>query len=214
MHPPQRTNDAATERGRPPAGSRPPLSDYELVICVCGGIAAYKTADVVSTLVQQGCGVTVAMTRNALRFVGEITFQALCGRPVFSDPWRTGGEADIAHLTHGQTADLILVAPATANMLGKLANGIADDAVSSLLLGADCPVILAPAMNTRMWQHPAVQRNTTFLRESGFALIGPGEGWLACRETGPGRMSEPEELIAAVRERLLCREPKSRTISG
>lgn len=186
------------------------LVDYELLICVCGSIAAYKTAEVVSALVQEGCGVSVAMTRNATRFVGEITFQALSGRTVFTDPWKTGTQADIAHLKLSNTADLILVAPATANMLGKLANGIADDGVSSLLIGADCPVVLAPAMNARMWKHPAVVRNATFLREAGFAFVGPGAGWLACRETGPGRMSEPEELIAAVREQLLSRAPKRR----
>lgn len=192
------------------SGDSARLVDYELLICVCGGIAAYKTAEVVSALVQEGCGVSVAMTRNATRFVGEITFQALSGRTVFGAPWKTGIQADIAHLKLSQTADLILVAPATANMLGKLANGMADDGVSSLLIGADCPVVLAPAMNARMWKHPAVVRNATFLREAGFVLVGPGAGWLACREIGPGRMSEPEELIAAVREQLLSRAPKRR----
>ena len=191
-------------------GDSAPLREYELLVCVCGGIAAYKTAEVVSTLVQEGCGVSVAMTRNATRFVGEITFQALSGRAVFSDPWKTGTPDEITHLKLSGTADLILIAPATANMLGKLANGIADDGVSSLLIGADCPVILAPAMNARMWKHPAVVRNVTFLREAGFVLVGPSEGWLACRETGPGRMSEPEELIATVREQLLSQVPKRR----
>jgi phosphopantothenoylcysteine decarboxylase/phosphopantothenate--cysteine ligase len=181
----------------------------ELLVCVSGGIAAYKTATLVSMLVQDGCGVTVAMTRNARRFVGPITFQALSGRPVVTSPWRASGSGDIQHLKLSETADLILVAPATANIIGKLAGGIADDLVSTLLLGAACPVILAPAMNTRMWQHPAVQRNVAFLRESGFELVGPEEGWQACGTVGPGRMSEPETLLAAVRAHLLRGKPKS-----
>ncbi len=179
-----------------------------MVVCVCGGIAAYKTAAVVSTLVQLGCGVSVAMTRNARRFVGPLTFAALSGRPVFSDPWRAAQAAEIAHLRIAEAADLVLVAPATANIIGKLAGGIADDPVSSLLLGAGCPVMLAPAMNTRMWQHPAVQRNVVFLREAGFTLVGPEEGWLACRDVGPGRMSEPEKLVSAARQALLRTPPR------
>ena len=187
--------------------SLPPGS--ELLVCVSGGIAAYKTATLVSMLVQDGCGVTVAMTRNARRFVGPITFQALSGRPVVTSPWRASGSGDIQHLRLGETADLILVAPATANIIGKLAGGIADDLVSTLLLGAPCPVILAPAMNTRMWQHPAVQGNVARLRESGFELVGPEEGWQACGTVGPGRMSEPETLFATVREHLLRTRRKS-----
>ena len=102
-----------------------------------------------------------------------------------------------------------MVAPATANVLGKLAGGIADDLVSTLLLGADGPVLLAPAMNTRMWQHPAVQRNVVFLREHGFLLVGPEEGWLACRTVGPGRMSDPAALLAAIRDQLRGRPPRA-----
>jgi len=112
------------------------------------------------------------------------------------------------HLRPSETADLIVVAPATANVIGKLANGIADDLVSTLLLGAYCPVLLAPAMNTRMWQHPAVQRNVAFLREAGFQLVGPEEGRLACGTLGPGRMSEPEAILAAARRQLSLQRPK------
>lgn len=190
------------------SGSPGPLAGYELLVCVCGGIAAYKTAAVVSTLVQEGCGVTVAMTRNARRFVGPVTFRALTGRPVYTSQWTSADGADIQHLKLSERADLILVAPATANVIGKLAGGIADDLVSSLLLGADCPAIIAPAMNTRMWEHPAVQRNVEFLRGAGYALVGPGAGWLACRMMGAGRMSEPDELAAAVRAQLLSRAPR------
>lgn len=187
--------DAGSQTGR--------LSGYEVLVCVCGGIAAYKVAVLVSQLVQQDCGVSVAMTRAARRFVGPVTFAALTGRPVFASLWDPGPQADIQHLRLSETADLIVVAPATANILGKLAGGIADDLVSTLLLGADCPVLMAPAMNARMWQHPVVQRNVAALREAGVLIIGPESGWQACRAVGPGRMSEPETLLAAVREQLL-----------
>jgi len=165
-------------------------------------------AALTSALVQGGCGVTVAMTRAARRFVGPATFQALSGRPVLTSLWRTPPGGGIQHLAPGEAADLVLVAPATANILGKLAGGIGDDLVSTLLLGSACPVVLAPAMNARMWQHPAVKRNVAFLREAGFEMIGPEEGWQACGTTGPGRMSEPETILAAVRERLLRAPPK------
>lgn len=180
-----------------------------------GGIAAYKTAAVVSALVQDGCGVTVAMTRSAQRFIGATTFRGLTGRAVLTSLWGSDGatkrrsdEGNLSgggamqHLEPGATADLIVVAPATANMIGKLAGGIADDLVSTLLLGAAAPVLLAPAMNVRMWRHPAVQRNVAFLREHGFLLVGPEEGWLACGEIGAGRMSEPETILDAVCKQL------------
>lgn len=186
------------------------LRGYELLVCVTGGIAAYKTAAVVSTLVQRGCGVTVAMTRAARRFVGAATFQALSGRAVHASLWPPADGGDIAHLSLSETADLILVAPATANAVGKLAGGISDDLVSSLLLGADAPILLAPAMNERMWRHPAVQRNLEFLRSAGVATIGPEDGWQACRAVGPGRMSEPADIVAAVSQRLLAAPPRSR----
>lgn len=189
----------------PPAPQ--PLQGYELLVCVTGGIAAFKVAALVSTLVQQGCGVRVAMTRAARRFVGPVTFQALSGRPVQTSLWRS--EGDIPHLRLTEVADLALVAPATANTIGKLAGGLADDLVGSLLLGAACPVMLAPAMNERMWTHPSVQRNVAFLREHGFLFVGPEEGWQACRAVGPGRMSEPETILQAIHAQLLVRSPRS-----
>jgi phosphopantothenoylcysteine decarboxylase/phosphopantothenate--cysteine ligase len=184
------------------------LSGYEVLVCVCGGIAAYKAATLVSWLVQRGCGVTVAMTRNARRFVGPVTFDALTGRAVVTSMWKGTRPGQIQHLALSEVADLIVVAPATANVIGKLANGIADDLVSTLLLGADAPVMLAPAMNARMWQHPVTQRNIAFLREHGYTLIGPEEGWQACRTAGPGRMSEPETLLAEISKRVLATPPK------
>ncbi len=186
---------------------RPSLVGYEVLVCVTGGIAAFKTAAFVSQLVQRGAGVRVAMTRAARRFVGPLTFQALSGRPVYTSLWHSQG--DIPHLRLTEVADLLIVAPATANCLGKLATGMADDLVSSLLLGAACPVWLAPAMNERMWQQAAVRRNVAFLRESGYVLIGPEDGWQACRAVGPGRMVEPDDLLEAVAARLLEAPPRN-----
>ena len=174
----------------------------EILLCVCGGIAAYKAAALTSKLVQGGAGVTVAMTRAARRFVGAVTFQALSGRPVYASQWPGAGSGSIEHLTLGENADLIVVAPATANILAKMATGIADDLVSSLLLGAACPILIAPAMNTRMWQNPATQRNVDFLRECGHDFVGPESGWQACRAVGPGRMSEPDQILESI-QRLL-----------
>lgn len=185
------------------------LQGHELLVCVSGGISAYKTAALVSALVQQRCGVTVAMTRNARRFVGPATFGALTGRPVLTSMWRATEPGGLEHLRPTEVADLVVVAPATANLIGKLAGGIADDLVSTLLLAADCPVLIAPAMNARMWQHAAVQRNVAFLRQQGVQFVGPEEGWLACGVVGPGRMSEPETLLEAVQEQLRTRAPRA-----
>lgn len=204
-----RSNDPPSPGG---SDAIAPLTGYEAVVCVTGGIAAYKAAALVSALVQDGCGVTVAMTRNARRFIGELTFRALTARPVLISPWRAGDASDIAHLHTTESADLMIVAPATANCIGKLAGGIADDLVSALLLGADCPVLLAPAMNTRMWQHPAVQRNVVFLRDAGFEMVGPEEGWLACRTVGTGRMAEPAVIAQAAAKILLSRPPRRKKI--
>lgn len=179
-----------------------PLSGHEVIIGVCGGIAAFKTAGLVSSLVQQGCGVTVVMTANAKRFIGPVTFRALTHRPVYDDLWSTEGEADIQHLALSERADLILVAPATANIIGKVANGIADDFLSTLLIGAACPIVLAPAMNTRMWENPATQRNMASLKQNGISVVGPETGRLACETVGPGRMSEPEVLLDYLVKRL------------
>lgn len=177
-------------------------------MCVCGGIAAYKSAALVSRLVQRGCGVSVAMTRNARRFVGPLTFEALCGRPVALSMWR--GRGRIEHLSLTERAELVVVAPATANIIAKLAQGIADELVSTLLLGAPGPVLLAPAMNTRMWQHPATQRNVARLREDGHLLVGPEEGWQACGAVGPGRMAEPEAIVDAIARFFAEHPPRSR----
>lgn len=179
------------------------LRGHRIVVCICGGIAAYKTATLVSRLVQSGADVRVAMTENAQRFVGPLTFRALTGNEVYTDAWRSEGNSDIHHLSLSENAELMVVAPATANTLAKVANGIADELVSAMLLGASCPILAVPAMNNRMWEHPATQRNLTFLRdEAGVQFVGPDEGWLACRTNGPGRMSEPDAIFDAIATRL------------
>jgi len=184
------------------------LAGYELVIGVGGGIAAYKVCHVVSRLVQRGCGVTVAMTDAGTRFVTPLTFQTLTQRQVFTTLWATQGYYEPQHLSLSEVADLFLVAPATANLLGKFACGIADDLITTLMMGRECPALLAPAMNTKMWQNPIVQRNVATLRALGYAFIEPAEGWLACRAVGQGRMAEPEIIIKAVVEMLKKHPPK------
>src|SRR5690606_34751025 len=176
----------------PGGASHGDLAGYEVVVGVGGGIAAYKVCTVVSRLVQRGCGVTVAMTEAGTQFVGPLTFQALTGRQVFTTQWRTEGYYDQQHLRLTESADLFLVAPATADLIGKFAAGIGDDLVTTLMLGRDCPALLAPAMNTRMWENPIVQRNIRTLHELDYGFIDPEEGWLACRTVGAGRLAEPE----------------------
>lgn len=170
----------------------------EIVVAVCGGIAAYKVCELVSRLVQRGAGVTVAMTPAARKFVGRTTFQALSGRRVLTSIWQANDAADVQHIALTGAADLMVVAPATADMIGKIANGIADDIVSTLVISASSPVVLAPAMNDRMWQNPIVKKNIATLIEYGYHFVEPGEGWLACRSVGPGRMAEPQDILATI----------------
>jgi len=194
---------------KPAPASLSSLTGYEVLVGVGGGIAAYKVCTVVSHLVQRGCGVTVAMTDAGTKFVGPATFQALSGRQVFTTLWQSQDYYDPQHLTLTEVADLFLVAPATANLIGKFASGIADDLVSTLMMGRDGPVMLAPAMNTRMWENPVLQRNIQTLRDFGYLFIEPTEGWLACRAVGKGRMAEPETIIDAVTQQLKKQPPKT-----
>jgi len=198
------------------AGSAGPgdLAGYEVVVGVGGGIAAYKVGYVVSRLVQRGCGVTVTMTEAGTRFVTPLTFQALTQRQVFTGLWASPDHYEFQHLSLSEAGDLLLIAPATADLLGKFAAGIADDLVTTLMIGRDCPALLAPAMNTRMWANPIVQRNVATLRELGYAFVEPEEGWLACRTVGCGRMAEPETIIQAAVNLLRQRPPKSAARSG
>lgn len=180
------------------------MNGRELLIGVTGGIAVYKTAALVSQLVQAGAGVSVAMTESATRFVGTTTFSALTGRPVatgvFDDRQPVG-----AHIMMAENAELLCVAPATANFLAKAAHGIADDLLSTLYLCFVGPVLLAPAMNTAMWEKPAVQRNLRQLQADGVHVVGPEEGWLSCRKKGIGRMASPESIFAAIQQLLESR---------
>jgi phosphopantothenoylcysteine decarboxylase/phosphopantothenate--cysteine ligase len=170
----------------------------EILIGVTGGIAAYKTAALVSELVQSGLGVTVMMTRDAQKFVGAATFRALTGRPVATRVFEKENHPLGPHIELARKAELLCVAPATANFLAKAACGLADDLLSTLLLSFTGPVLFAPAMNKEMWTKTAVQRNVTQLREDGVEFVGPAEGWQSCRELGVGRMAEPKEIAAAI----------------
>lgn len=171
-----------------------------LLICVTGGIAAYKIAMVASHFVQTGALVDVAMTASALRFVGAPTFEGLTGRRVHTDLWHHPVESNQPlHIQLPSQADAILVAPASANALAQMAHGLADDLISTLLLVADIKkLVVAPAMNEAMWKHPATQHNIEVLQRRGVKLVGPENGWQACRTVGAGRMSEPDAIISAV----------------
>ncbi len=178
------------------------LAGRELLVAVTGGIAAYKTAVLVSRLVQAGASVTVVMTESAEQFIGATTFAALTGRAVCTSTFDAAKYPLGAHIELAQKADLLCVAPATANFLAKAAQGIADDLLSTLYLCFDGPVLVAPAMNSEMWGKPVVQRNVTQLREDGVQIIAPEEGWLSCRTVGAGRMAEPERILAAIQSHL------------
>ncbi len=175
------------------------MNGRELLIGVTGGIAAYKTAALVSQLVQAGAGVTVVMTRSATRLVGPKTFEALTGRPVRT---KTFGPGAHPHIELAEGAELLCVAPATANILAKAAGGLADDLLSTVLLSFGGPVIMAPAMNDRMWQKPAVQRNVEQLRADGVVLVDPEVGYLSCGTRGPGRMASPEKIFQVIAGQL------------
>jgi phosphopantothenoylcysteine decarboxylase/phosphopantothenate--cysteine ligase len=174
----------------------------EILVGVTGGIAAYKTAALVSYLVQQSASVTVIMTESAQRFIGSATFAALTGRPVYDRVFASDKTPLGAHIELARQADLLCVAPASANFLGKTANGISDDLLSTLYLCFTGKIIMAPAMNCEMWDKPSVQRNVKQLGEDGVAFVEPGEGWLSCRQKGKGRMAEPDQIAAAI-EKLL-----------
>lgn len=174
----------------------------KVALGISGGIAAYKAAEVLRGLQRAGCDVRVGMTKRACEFVQPLTFRALSGSRVIVDDYAPDNPDPIAHITFSQTVDLFLIAPATANIIAKFANGIADDFLTSTYLAANCPVLLAPAMNTTMWHHPATQRNLAQLRADGVYVIEPDEGEMACGTVGPGRLSEPEKIVATALEIL------------
>ena len=178
------------------------LENREILLGVSGGIAAYKAADLASKLVQAGAKVTVVMTESAERFIGPTTFEALTGRPVYRHLFEPMEHFQGEHIGLARRADLMIIAPATANSLGKIALGLADDLLSTLALTITCPLLVAPAMNTEMWSKPSVQRNLRQLIEDGVRIAEPGSGWLSCGQVGAGRMAEPADILETIREIL------------
>src|SRR5882672_3316734 len=178
------------------------FSGKRVALGVTGGIAAYKAIEVLRGLQRAGCEVRVAMTRHACEFVQPLTFRALSGSHVVVDDYAADNPDPIAHITFSQTVDLFVVAPATANTLAKFANGVADDFLTTTYLACTAPVLVAPAMNTSMLEHPATQRNLQKLRADGVRIIEPDKGEMACGTIGPGRLSEPDAIVAAALEIL------------
>ncbi len=182
--------------------SKTELSGKQVALGITGGIAAYKAAEILRGLQRAGCTVRVAMTKRACEFIQPLTFRALSGSHVIVDDYAPDNPDPIAHITFSQTVDLLVIAPATANIIAKFANGIADDFLTSTYLASTAPVLIAPAMNTSMWNHPATQRNLDRLRSDGVTIVEPDEGEMACGTIGPGRLSEPEVIVAAALDLL------------
>jgi phosphopantothenoylcysteine decarboxylase/phosphopantothenate--cysteine ligase len=174
------------------------LAGKEILLAVGGGISAYKSADLVSKLVQSGAGVTVIMTNAGTKFVTPLTFQALSGRPVRVDLFDLPDSSDPQHISLTEKANLFLIAPSTADLIAKAAHGICDDLVSTMICASGCPVAHCPAMNWRMWENPITQENVKKLQSVGHRFIGPESGWLACRHVGSGRMSDPSTILQTV----------------
>ena len=181
------------------------IKNKKVILAVCGGIAAYKSIEILRLLKKAEAEVRVILTQNAQWFVGALTFEALSGQPVFRDMFQESSEASLRHIDWAREADGVIIAPATANMIGKLANGIADDPLSTFMLAVTSPVLICPSMNTHMYASQAVQRNLDTLRSDGYFLMEPGSGQLACGTIGPGRLPEPEAIF----DRFLgCLSPK------
>ncbi len=174
------------------------LQGKRIVVGVTGGIAAYKAAELVRLLGKQGAEVQVAMTEGATHFVTATTFQALSGKPVYLDQWDARMPNAMAHIDLSRQADLILVAPASADFLARIAHGMADDLLATMVLARDCPLLVAPAMNRQMWENPATRRNVDLLQADAVEVLGPASGEQACGEVGAGRMLEPEEIVEEV----------------
>jgi phosphopantothenoylcysteine decarboxylase/phosphopantothenate--cysteine ligase len=191
------------------------FTEKKVALGISGGIAAYKAVEVLRGLQRAGCTVRVGMTKRACEFIQPLTFRALSGAHVIVDDYAPDNPDPIAHITFSQTVDLFLIAPATANIIGKLANGIADDFLTSTYLASTSPVLIAPAMNPSMWHHPATQRNLRRLRSDGVHIIEPDDGEMACGTIGPGRLSEPERIVATALEILQSSEKESaRDLAG
>ncbi len=178
------------------------LASKRILLIIGGGIAAYKSLDLIRRLKERGASVTPVLTRAAEEFVTPLSVSALAGEKVYRDLFDLTDEAEMGHIQLSRSADLIVVAPATADLMAKMASGLANDLASTLLMATDTPVLCAPAMNVRMWDHPATQRNLVQLQADGIRFVGPNEGDMACGEYGPGRMSEPLEIVAAIEAQL------------
>ncbi|WP_111734821.1 bifunctional phosphopantothenoylcysteine decarboxylase/phosphopantothenate--cysteine ligase CoaBC [Roseovarius amoyensis] len=178
------------------------LAEKRILLIIGGGIAAFKALDLIRRLRERGAAVTPVLTRAGAQFVTPLSVSALAGQKVFSDLFDLTDEAEMGHIELSRSADLVVVAPATADLMAKMATGLANDLASTLLLATDTQVLLAPAMNVRMWQHPATQRNLATLAGDGIRTVGPNEGDMACGEHGPGRMAEPLEIVTAIEAAL------------
>ena len=174
------------------------LETKRILLIIGGGIAAYKSLDLIRRLRERGVSVVPVLTRAAEEFVTPLSVSALAGEKVYRDLFDLTDEAEMGHIELSRSADLVVVAPATADLMGKMAGGLANDMASTLLMATDKRVLIAPAMNVRMWDHPATQRNLAMLQGDGVLVVGPNEGDMACGEFGPGRMSEPLEIVAAI----------------
>lgn len=181
------------------------MQDRNIILGVSGGIAAYKAADLASKITQAGAVVSVVMTDSAQEFVGPVTFEALTNRPVNDELFVPTEHYQGEHIGLARLGELLVIAPATANCLAKLAHGLADDLLTTLALAFTGPVIVCPAMNSEMWSKPSVQRNVEQLKKDGMSFVEPGEGWLSCGAVGAGRMAEPAEILEAIRVELESR---------
>ncbi|MBI3830245.1 MAG: hypothetical protein HY291_12055 [Planctomycetes bacterium] len=182
--------------------ARPRLEGKRLILGVGGGIAAYKACDLASRLAKDKAQVTAVLTASALKFVTPYAFEALTGRPCLTEQFKriAPGESPYPHIDPAAEADLLVIAPATANLIARLAAGMADELLAALCLTARCPILICPAMNVQMWEHPATQRNVKTLGQYGYRLLGPASGNLACGMTGAGRMAEPAEIHEQIRK--------------
>ena len=189
------------------------LAGKKILLIIGGGIAAYKSLELIRRLQDQGASVTPVLTRAGEEFVTPLSVSALAGAAVHRDLFDLTAEAEMGHIQLSRSADLVVVAPATADLMAKMAQGLANDLASTLLLATDTKVLLAPAMNVRMWEHPATQRNIKTLRGDGVGFVGPNEGGMACGEFGPGRLAEPAEILAAITAEL-SQQPEAGRLAG
>ncbi|MDP6352849.1 MAG: bifunctional phosphopantothenoylcysteine decarboxylase/phosphopantothenate--cysteine ligase CoaBC, partial [Alphaproteobacteria bacterium] len=181
------------------------IEHKRILLIISGGIAAYKSLELIRRLNERGATVRCVLTEGGARFVTPLSVAALSGGNVYTDLFSLTDESDMGHIRLSRESDLVVVAPASADLMAKMAAGLADDLASTVLLATDKPVLLAPAMNTMMWAHPATRRNRARLEEDGIGFVGPGAGDLACGEVGPGRMAEPEDILAAIEGALAGR---------